>query len=144
MARISPTKQGEPPPRDKAAHRTLWWLNVFSDLTWVLLLLFRVPASDHDSGDDRQVLYLIHISDNLCVHCWIISDSHQVRDRTVQILRDFVLGLLFTPFYFLFRNIGVGVSSMMARIGAILAPYIVLLVRKPPKRHSSQKYILVT
>ena len=29
----------------------------------------------------------------------------------------------------LYRNTGVGLSSMMARIGGIAAPYIVLLVR---------------
>ena len=42
--------------------------------------------------------------------------------------------MLFNFYYstHIFRNVGVGVSSMMARIGAILAPYIVLLVRKLP------------
>ncbi|KAL9981131.1 hypothetical protein ACROYT_G009795 [Oculina patagonica] len=49
------------------------------------------------------------------------------------ILSTFLTIYVFTAELFptVIRNIGVGVSSMMARIGAILAPYIVLLAELP-------------
>lgn len=49
------------------------------------------------------------------------------------ILSTFLAIYIFTAELFptVIRNIGVGVSSMMARVGAILAPYIVLLADLP-------------
>jgi len=49
------------------------------------------------------------------------------------ILSTFLAIYIFTAELFptVIRNIGVGVSSMMARVGAILAPYIVLLADDP-------------
>ncbi|KAJ7376146.1 hypothetical protein OS493_036752 [Desmophyllum pertusum] len=36
-----------------------------------------IPASDHNPGDDRQVLYLVHITYNLRHHRRAIPNSHQ-------------------------------------------------------------------